>query len=69
MNRSAHVLLYTDGAEGNGVAEYNHAVLCALAQRGHRVRCVQTRKDNPLIRRQAEASVRHPRCSTQLSGR
>jgi tetratricopeptide (TPR) repeat protein/glycosyltransferase involved in cell wall biosynthesis len=59
MRSSDHLLLYTDGAEANGVAEYNHALLGALAGRGYRLTCVQTRKDNPLIRRQAELGVRH----------
>lgn len=55
----ARILFFTDDPEGGGVAQYNHAVLCALAARGYRVTCVQTRADNPLIRRQAEAGVLH----------
>ncbi len=59
MTALAHVLLFTDDPAGGGVAQYNHALLCALAERGYRVTCVQTRADNPLVRRQAELGVRH----------
>jgi glycosyltransferase involved in cell wall biosynthesis/predicted O-methyltransferase YrrM len=54
-----HVLLYTDDPAPGGVAQYNHAVLCALAARGFRVTCVQSPADTPLVRRQSELGVRH----------
>jgi hypothetical protein len=59
MKPIGHVLLYTDDTEMGGVSQYNHIVLCALAARGHTVTCVQSPADNPLVRRQAEAGVRH----------
>ena len=54
-----HVLLYTDDPEFGGVAQYNHTLLLALARSGHRVSCVQSRSDSPLVREQAAAGVRH----------
>jgi len=54
-----HILLYTDDPDAGGVAQYNHAILCALAHRGYKVTCAQSRADNPLIRRQADLGVRH----------
>jgi glycosyltransferase involved in cell wall biosynthesis len=59
MRVSGHILLYTDDPDAGGVAQYNHAVLSALARRGYRVTCVQSPADNPLIRRQADLGVRH----------
>ncbi len=59
MTALAHVLLFTDDPAGGGVAQYNHALLCALTLRGYRVTCVQTPADNALVRRQAELGVRH----------
>ncbi len=55
----AHVLLYTDDPEFGGVAQYNHTLLMALARGGHRVSCVQTRSESPLILEQLAAGVRH----------
>jgi len=59
MKVSGHILLYTDDPEAGGVAQYNHAILCALVRLGYRVTCAQSRADNPLIRQQAELGVRH----------
>jgi glycosyltransferase involved in cell wall biosynthesis len=59
MNGLAHVLLYTDDPDAGGVAQYNHALLGALASRGYRLTCVQSYADTPLTRRQAELGVRH----------
>jgi glycosyltransferase involved in cell wall biosynthesis/predicted O-methyltransferase YrrM len=59
VNSSYHVLVYTEDPGVGGVAQYNHALLSALAVRGYRVSCAQARADNPLVRRQAELGVRH----------
>jgi glycosyltransferase involved in cell wall biosynthesis/predicted O-methyltransferase YrrM len=59
MKPIGHVLLYTDDTENGGVSQYNHTVLCALAARGHTVTSVQSPADNPLVRQQSEAGVRH----------
>lgn len=59
LNRHYHVLLYTDDSQWGGVAQYNHAVLCALVSSGYQVTCVQARADNPLKRREAQLGVRH----------
>lgn len=54
-----HILLYTDDAQWGGVAQYNHAVLCALAAAGYQVTCVQGPAQNALKRREAELGVQH----------
>lgn len=54
-----HVLLYTDDPQHGGVAQYNHPILLALQRAGHRVTCVQTTSDSPLVREQRAAGVRH----------
>jgi glycosyltransferase involved in cell wall biosynthesis len=54
-----HVLLYSDDPEYGGVAQYNHNILLALAGRGYRVTCVQTRCDNPLVKEREARGVRH----------
>jgi glycosyltransferase involved in cell wall biosynthesis len=52
-------LLYTDDPESGGVAQYNHAVVCALVRAGYRVTCMQTRADNPLVAEQRQLGVAH----------
>jgi hypothetical protein len=59
MANSTSVLLYTDDHAIGGVAQYNHALLCGLAQRGYRITCAQSPLDNPLIRHQSDRGVRH----------
>src|SRR5262245_30967911 len=59
MPTSTRILLYTDDHSVGGVAQYNHAVLCGLADRGYRVLAAQSRLDNPLVRRQKECGVDH----------
>ncbi len=54
-----HIVWYTDDSQWGGVAQYNHALLCALAGRGYLVTCVQGPADSPLIRRQKQLGVRH----------
>lgn len=54
-----HILLYTDDPQHGGVAQYNHPVLLALRRAGHRVTCVQTASDSPLVQEQRTAGVRH----------
>jgi glycosyltransferase involved in cell wall biosynthesis len=58
-NWQPHVVWYTDDSQWGGVAQYNHALLCALANRGYPVTCVQGRTDNALVRLQEQAGVRH----------
>ena len=57
--RPEHILLYTDDAQWGGVAQYNHAILCALAAAGYAVTCVQGPAQNDLKQREAELGVRH----------
>ncbi|MBL9207580.1 MAG: glycosyltransferase [Opitutaceae bacterium] len=54
-----HILLYSDDPEFGGVAQWNHNILLALAKQGYRVTSVQSRCDNPLIKEQEAAGVRH----------
>jgi protein O-GlcNAc transferase len=54
-----HVLLYTDDPDRGGVAHYNHSVLLALARAGHRVSCVQSTSEGPLVQEQRAAGVQH----------
>jgi glycosyltransferase involved in cell wall biosynthesis len=58
-NRRRHILMITDDHESGGVAQYNHSLLLALVALGHRVSCLQTRSDSPLIREQRAAGVSH----------
>ena len=59
LNRHYHILLYTDDSQWGGVAQYNHAVLCALASNCYQVTCVQGRAENALKKRERELGVRH----------
>jgi glycosyltransferase involved in cell wall biosynthesis/predicted O-methyltransferase YrrM len=54
-----HILLYTDEPGVGGIAQYNHSVVLALAQRGDRVTVVQSYRDNPLLTEQREAGIQH----------
>lgn len=54
-----HVVLYTDDPDSGGVAQYNHTLLCALADSGYRVTCVQSRSASPLVARQRALGVKH----------
>ncbi len=54
-----HVLVYTDDPESGGVAQYNHRLILALVEAGHRVSCVQSRAENPLLTEQAKHGVTH----------
>jgi glycosyltransferase involved in cell wall biosynthesis len=59
MKPLGQVLLCTDDADNGGVAQYNHAILRALAARGDQVTAAQPRADSPLIRDQAARGMRH----------
>lgn len=59
MNDAPLILLFTDDPDRGGVAQYNHAILMALAGRGWRVACAQIKGDNPLIAAQKAAGVSH----------
>lgn len=59
MSTLSRVLVYSDDLGLGGVAQYNHALLCGLAQRGHPVTCVRAGGDNPLSQREAALGVRH----------
>ena len=52
-----HVLLYTDEPGLGGIAQYNHAILLGLQERGYRVTLVQSRADNPLIQAQRSRGI------------
>lgn len=54
-----HILLYTDDPSAGGVAQYNHALVMALVQRGDRVTVVQSYRENPLLMEQQQAGVQH----------
>jgi glycosyltransferase involved in cell wall biosynthesis len=53
------ILVYTDDPERGGVAQYNHALLLALAGSGYRVACAQAPSSSPLIGAQMAAGVDH----------
>lgn len=54
-----HVLLYTDDPEHGGVAQYNHSLMTGLVAAGHRVTCVQTQANGPLVQQQRELGIEH----------
>ncbi|MBE9098127.1 glycosyltransferase [Vacuolonema iberomarrocanum] len=54
-----HVLLYTDDPGQGGVAQYNHAMLLALAEQGYAVTCVQSHTDNPLVEARQQRGIPH----------
>jgi glycosyltransferase involved in cell wall biosynthesis len=54
-----HILLYTDDADAGGVAQYNHALLCHLAEHGYRLSCMHKASQSPLVAIQASRGVRH----------
>jgi glycosyltransferase involved in cell wall biosynthesis len=54
-----HLMIYTDDPASGGVAQYNHAVLLALAAEGYRVSCVQSFSDSPMTQAQRAAGVTH----------
>lgn len=53
------ILLCTDDSQWGGVAQYNHAILCALALAGYDVTCVQGPANNALKHAEARLGVRH----------
>src|SRR5262245_38725675 len=57
--RSNHILVYTDDSQWGGVAQYNHALLMALATAGRDVTCVQGPAQNQQKKREAQSGVRH----------
>src|SRR5262245_44135286 len=57
--RNALAILYTDDAQWGGVAQYNHAIVCALASAGYDVTCVQGPAQNAQKDREAQLGVRH----------
>jgi glycosyltransferase involved in cell wall biosynthesis len=59
MHQPPKVLWCSDDPGLGGVAQYNHALLCALARRGWAVTSAQSHADTPEIRHQAELGVRH----------
>ncbi|MEO1145450.1 MAG: glycosyltransferase [Cyanobacteria bacterium J06638_22] len=54
-----HILLYTDDPGQGGVAQYNHAMLLALAEQGYIVTCVQSQADNPLVEARQQRGIPH----------
>ena len=58
-SKAKHILLYSDDPEFGGVAQWNHNILLALAGRGYRVTCVQTRCDSPLVKEREAVGIRH----------
>lgn len=59
MRCPERIVLYTDDAQWGGVAQYNHAVLCALASAGYEVTCVQAPAQNLQKQLEAQLGVRH----------
>jgi len=57
--KAKHLLLYSDDPEFGGVAQWNHNILLALAARGYRVTCVQTRCDSPLVKERHAVGIAH----------
>jgi len=56
---SPHLLLYTDDPGNGGVAQYNHTMLLALAERGYRVSAVQSQRSTPLVTLQQQHGIQH----------
>ncbi len=54
-----HVLIYTDEPGLGGIAQYNHAILLGLQQRGYRVTLAQSKAENPLIQQQRSQGIPH----------
>jgi glycosyltransferase involved in cell wall biosynthesis len=59
MRHNSHILLYTDDADTGGVAQYNHALLCHLAEKGYRASCAQKFSHGPLVAAQAQLGIGH----------
>ena len=56
---SKRILVYTDEPGVGGIAQYNHAILLGLRDRGYDVILVQSKADNPLIQEQQARGVQH----------
>ncbi len=56
---SQHILIYTDEPGVGGIAQYNHTIAMALAQRGDRVTVVQSARENPLLTAQQQVGIYH----------
>ncbi|WP_019503038.1 glycosyltransferase [Pseudanabaena sp. PCC 6802] len=55
-----HILLCTGDRGVGGVAKYNHSLLCALAERGYKVTCVQPHAvDTDAVNIRQQLGVRH----------
>jgi glycosyltransferase involved in cell wall biosynthesis len=52
-----HILLYTDEPGLGGIAQYNHAILLGLQDRGYRVTLAQSKADNPLLQQQRSRGI------------
>src|SRR6185312_2592857 len=59
LPKAKHILLYSDDPEFGGVAQWNHNILLALASRGYRVTCVQTRCESPLVKERQTVGITH----------
>jgi|GEM_PF-5522052 len=59
MSESKKIALYTDDPEFGGVAQYNHLLLLALLNQGHRVTCIQPHSSSPLYEAQSAAGISH----------
>ena len=59
LPKAKHILLYSDDPEFGGVAQWNHNILLALASRGFRVTCVQTRCESPLVKERHAVGITH----------
>src|SRR5262249_25431927 len=59
MRPAKHILLYTDDADAGGVAQYNHALVCDLAEHGFRVTCAHKPSQSPLVACQKSLGIHH----------
>ena len=57
--QTKHVLLYTEDSGVGGLAQFNHSLMCKLAEDGYRVISVQSQASNPLITEQKQLGIEH----------
>ncbi|HEX8521726.1 MAG TPA: glycosyltransferase [Tepidisphaeraceae bacterium] len=54
-----HVLVWSDDAEGGGVAQFNHSITRGLASAGYRVTLVQSANQHPHVAEREGAGIQH----------
>ncbi|NEP72057.1 MAG: glycosyltransferase [Okeania sp. SIO2G4] len=53
------ILLYTDCPEIYGAAQWNHALICALAEAGYHINCAQSKASHHLVTHRKQLGIQH----------